>query len=160
MGKRWLRSEAMSHLGRRKGLVVHVSPSTRTVAPQTTLACDSFKTSKNDFSTQCVMGDSVPQDTAGADILQGIKRRLCKTQIDPLTLIKWGATKEGRTLMDKGHAALRAASRSGDGGMVHGAVRILNSSLLSGHSLGSGRGKGSPKLGTSLERHPVSTWTL
>lgn len=32
--------------------------------------------------------------------------------------------------MDKGHAALRAAPQSRDGGMVHAAVRILSSSLL------------------------------
>lgn len=62
--------------------------------------------------------------------------------------------------MAKGHAALRAAPRSGDGGMVHAAVRILNSSLLRHHSLGSRQGNGSPKLGTSLEKHPISTWTL
>lgn len=58
-------------------------------APQTMLACDSFKIGKNDFSTQCVIGDSVPQDTAGADSLQRIKRRLHKSQIDPLKFIKW-----------------------------------------------------------------------
>jgi len=46
-------------------VVVHVSPSTRTVGPQTVLACDTFKTGKNDFSTQRVIGASVPHDTLG-----------------------------------------------------------------------------------------------
>lgn len=47
-----------------------------------------------------------------------------------------------------------AAPRLGGGGVVQAALWILNSSLLRGHSRGSGRGRGSPKLGASLARHP------